>query len=47
MRRSFGLPLDALGSLFISTTAGYVTSSFLSGVILRGALERSRSAAAS
>jgi len=35
MRRSFGLPLDALGSLFISTTAGYVTSSFLSGAILR------------
>jgi fucose permease len=29
------LPLDALGSLFISTTAGYVTSSFLSGAILR------------
>src|SRR4029079_17860273 len=25
----------ALGSLFISTTAGYVTSSFLSGAILR------------
>ncbi|HKU13512.1 MAG TPA: MFS transporter [Steroidobacteraceae bacterium] len=35
MRRSFGLPLDALGSLFISTTAGYVTASFLSGAILR------------
>jgi len=35
MRRSFGLPLDALGSLFVSTTAGYVTSSFLSGAILR------------
>lgn len=35
MRRSFGLPLDALGSLFISTTVGYVTSSFLSGAILR------------
>lgn len=35
MRRSFGLPLAALGSLFISTTAGYVTSSFLSGAVLR------------
>lgn len=35
MRRSFGLPLDALGALFVSTTAGYVTSSFLSGAILR------------
>ena len=35
MRRSFELPLDALGSLLISTTAGYVTSSFLSGAILR------------
>jgi fucose permease len=35
MRRSFDLPLDALGSLFVSTTAGYVTSSFLSGAILR------------
>lgn len=35
MRRSFGLPLDALGSLLISTTVGYVASSFLSGVILR------------
>lgn len=35
MRQSFGLPLDALGPLFISTTLGYVTASFLSGVILR------------
>jgi fucose permease len=35
MRRSFGLPLDALGSLFVSTTLGYVTASFLSGAILR------------
>jgi fucose permease len=35
MRRSFGLPLDALGSLFISTTGGYVTSSFMSGALLR------------
>jgi len=35
MRGSFGLPLDALGSLFISTTIGYVTASFMSGAILR------------
>ena len=35
MRRSFGLPLDALGSLFVSTTLGYVAASFLSGAILR------------
>jgi sugar phosphate permease len=35
MRRSFGLSLDALGSLFVSTTLGYITSSFLSGVVLR------------
>ena len=35
MRRSFGLPLDALGSLLVSTTLGYVTASFLSGAILR------------
>jgi fucose permease len=35
MRQSFGLPLDALGSLFVSTTLGYVTASFLSGAILR------------
>jgi fucose permease len=35
MRQTFGLPLDALGPLFISTTLGYVTASFLSGAILR------------
>jgi fucose permease len=35
MRRSFGLPLDALGPLFVSTTLGYVAASFLSGAILR------------
>lgn len=35
MRMGFALPLDALGSLFISTTAGYVTASFLSGALLR------------
>jgi fucose permease len=34
MRRSFGLPIDALGSLFVSTTLGYVTASFLSGALL-------------
>ncbi|HVF17526.1 MAG TPA: MFS transporter [Steroidobacteraceae bacterium] len=35
MRQTFALPLDALGSLFISTTLGYVTASFASGAILR------------
>jgi fucose permease len=35
MRQSFGLPLDALGSLLVATTAGYVSASFLSGAILR------------
>ena len=35
MRTEFGLPLGALGALLISTTAGYVTSSFLAGVLLR------------
>jgi len=35
MRADFGLPLDALGALLVSTTAGYVTSSFLAGVLLR------------
>jgi fucose permease len=35
MRQSFGLPLDALGSLLVSTTVGYVSASFLSGAILR------------
>jgi len=34
MRREFGLPLDALGALLVSTTAGYVTSSFLAGAFL-------------
>src|SRR5262245_44023324 len=35
MRADFGLPLDALGALLVSTTAGYVTSSFLAGALLR------------
>jgi fucose permease len=35
MRQTFDLPLDALGSLFISTTLGYVTASFMSGAVLR------------
>ena len=35
MRQTFGLRLDALGSLFVSTTVGYVASSFLSGAVLR------------
>lgn len=34
IRATYGLPLDALGALLISTTAGYVTSSFVSGPIL-------------
>ncbi len=34
IRESFGLPLDALGALLVSTTAGYVTSSFLAGALL-------------
>ncbi len=33
--RGFGLPLDSLGVLLGFTTAGYLTSSFLSGRILR------------
>jgi fucose permease len=35
MRQSFGLPLDALGALFVSSTLGYMSASFLSGAILR------------
>lgn len=35
IRREFGLPLDALGLLIAMTTAGYLTSSFLGGAILR------------
>ncbi len=35
VRGSFGLPLDALGLLLAFSTAGYLTSSFLSGRILR------------
>lgn len=35
MRATFGLPLDALGSLFVSTTLGYMSASFASGAILR------------
>ena len=35
MRGGFGLPLDALGALVVAATAGYLTSSFLSGAILR------------
>jgi fucose permease len=34
IRATFALRLDALGPLLISTTAGYVTSSFLSGPLL-------------
>lgn len=35
VRSEFGLPLDALGLLIGVFTAGYLTSSFLSGAILR------------
>lgn len=35
IRASFGLPLDALGLLIAVTTAGYLTSSFSAGRILR------------
>ena len=35
IRNSFGLPLDSLGLLLAFSTAGYLTSSFLSGRILR------------
>jgi fucose permease len=35
IRGSFGLPLEALGLLVAFTTAGYLTSSFLGGAILR------------
>ena len=35
IRREFGVPLDALGLLLTFATAGYLTSSFLSGRILR------------
>lgn len=35
IRKEFGLPLDALGLLVAVATAGYLTSSFLSGMILR------------
>lgn len=35
IRGEFSLPLDALGMLVAVTTAGYLTSSFLGGLILR------------
>ena len=35
IRGEFGIPLDALGLLVAITTAGYLTSSFLSGALLR------------
>lgn len=34
IRADFGLPLDALGFLLVSATAGYLISSFLSGVLM-------------
>jgi fucose permease len=35
IRRSFGLPLDALGLFLIFGTVGYMTSSFFSGALVR------------
>lgn len=34
MRADFGLPLDALGLLFITGTTGYLTSSFFNGKVI-------------
>jgi fucose permease len=34
MRRSFGLAIDALGALLVTSTAGYVAASFASGYVL-------------
>jgi len=34
MRADFGLPLDALGMLFVTATAGYLTSSFFNGKLI-------------
>jgi fucose permease len=34
MRRDFGLPLDSLGALFVSTTIGYLSSSFFAGRLM-------------
>jgi hypothetical protein len=34
IRGSFALPLDALGALLVTATAGYVASSFSSGWLL-------------
>ncbi len=35
IRSSFGLPIDALGLLLVFATAGYMTSSFFSGALVR------------
>jgi fucose permease len=35
IRAEFALPLDALGMLVVATTAGFLTSSFLGGAVLR------------
>jgi fucose permease len=35
LRRTFGLPVDRLGLLLLATMAGYLTSSFLSGPLVR------------
>jgi fucose permease len=34
VRTSFGIPLDAIGMLLLASVAGYMTSSFLSGMLL-------------
>lgn len=35
MRGSFGLPIDALGTLLLATTSGHITASFSNGRIIR------------
>ena len=34
IRADFGIPLDALGMLLITSVAGYMTSTFLSGALV-------------
>src|SRR5512145_2936034 len=36
IRASFGRPLDSLGIMLVASTAGYLTSSFSSGRLIRG-----------
>ncbi len=35
IRRDFSIPLDAIGTLLAASTAGYILSSFFSGVLVR------------